>query len=48
MSGTSRMTGDSHVRICEGLGVKVPGATRHAGPNQILPRVGNGKNPALA
>ena len=28
MGDTSRMTGDSHVRICEGLGVKFPGATR--------------------
>ena len=25
---TSRMTGDSHVRICEGLGVKFPRAAR--------------------
>ena len=24
----SRMTGDCHVRICEGLGVKFPWATR--------------------
>jgi hypothetical protein len=28
MGGTSRMTGDSHVRICEGLGVKLPRPTR--------------------
>ena len=25
---TSRMTGDCHVRFCEGLGVKFPRATR--------------------
>jgi hypothetical protein len=29
MDGTSRVTGDSHARICERLGVKIPGATRH-------------------
>ena len=28
MDGTSRVTGDSHARICERLGVKFPGATR--------------------
>jgi len=28
MDGTSRVTGDSHARICERLGVKIPGATR--------------------
>ena len=28
MDGTSRVTGDSHGRICERLGVKIPGATR--------------------
>jgi hypothetical protein len=27
--GTSRMTRECHVRICEGLGVKFPGPTRH-------------------
>src|SRR5712692_8939351 len=26
--GTSRVTGDSHARICERLGVKFPGPTR--------------------
>jgi len=26
--GTSRVTGDCHARICEGLGVKFPGPTR--------------------
>ena len=28
MDGTSRVTGDSHARFCERLGVKFPGATR--------------------
>src|SRR5271157_4391258 len=28
--GTSRMTRECQVRICEGLGVKFPGPTRHA------------------
>ena len=28
--GTSRVTGDSHARICERLGVKFPGPTRPA------------------
>src|ERR1700736_2355787 len=28
-SGTSRMTRECHVRICERLGVKFPGPTRH-------------------
>ena len=27
--GTSRMTRECHVRICERLGVKLPGPTRH-------------------
>jgi hypothetical protein len=27
--GTSRMMREYHVRICEGLGVKFPGPTRH-------------------
>jgi hypothetical protein len=31
MDGTSRVTGDSHARICERLGVKIPGATRRPG-----------------
>ena len=29
MSGTSRMRRESHVRICERLGVRLPGPTRH-------------------
>ena len=28
MNGTSRVTGDSHARFCERLGVKFPGPTR--------------------
>src|SRR5689334_12125726 len=28
VGGTSRVTGDSQARICEGLGVKFPGSTR--------------------
>jgi hypothetical protein len=28
MGGTSRMTGDGHVRICQGPGVKFPRPTR--------------------
>jgi hypothetical protein len=28
LNGTSRVTGDCHARICERLGVKIPGATR--------------------
>ena len=28
LDGTSRVTGDCHARICERLGVKLPGATR--------------------
>ena len=28
MDGTSRVTGDSHARFCERLGVKSPGPTR--------------------
>ena len=28
--GTSRVTGDCQARICEGLGVKFPGPTRHS------------------
>src|SRR5215472_8019656 len=30
--GTSRMTRECHVRICEGLGAKFPGATRRQYP----------------
>jgi hypothetical protein len=39
MGGTSRVTGDGHARICEGLGVKVPGATRPNSPsvNMYMP-----------
>ena len=36
--GTSRMRRESHVRICEGLGVKAPGPTRRIGQLISLPR----------
>src|SRR6267142_5054533 len=32
--GTSRMMREYHVRICEGLGVKFPGSTRHGPASQ--------------
>jgi hypothetical protein len=32
MDGTSRVTGDSHARFCERLGVKFPGPTRRLAP----------------
>src|SRR6266566_6588064 len=32
--GTSRMMREYHVRICEGLGVKLPGSTRHSRPDR--------------
>src|SRR5713101_8260450 len=32
--GTSRMTRECQVRICEGLGVKFPGPTRHSHRSQ--------------
>ena len=35
MGGTSRMSREAHVRICERLGVQFPGATR--------PKVGQGR-----
>src|SRR5215472_10759895 len=42
MDGTSRVTGDSHARICERLGVKIPGATRRRSamvvPTATLPK----------
>ncbi len=33
LGGTSRMMREYHVRICEGLGVKFPGSTRHLLPS---------------
>ena len=30
MGGTSRMSREAHVRSCEGLGVRFPGATRQS------------------
>jgi hypothetical protein len=35
--GTSRMTRECQVRICEGLGVKFPGPTRHKPRRQLGP-----------
>ena len=32
--GTSRMMREYQVRICEGLGVKFPGPTRHSRPGR--------------
>ncbi len=42
--GTSRMTRECHVRICERLGVKFPGPTRHSRPNWAV-RVMSGMPP---
>ena len=36
MGGTSRMNREVHVRICERLGVKFPGATRQHGDKDML------------
>jgi transposase InsO family protein len=38
MDGTSRVTGDSHARICERLGVKPPGRLGGSGQPLSLPR----------
>jgi hypothetical protein len=35
LGGTSRMMREYHVRICEGLGVKFPGSTRHFEPPRL-------------
>jgi len=35
--GTSRMMREYHVRICEGLGVKFPGPTRHGHDSAAIP-----------
>jgi hypothetical protein len=37
--GTSRMNREIHVRICEKLGVKFPGPTRHSLPMRLVPRL---------
>jgi hypothetical protein len=37
--GTSRMSREAHVRICEGLGVKFPGPTRPSG-NVVMAGMG--------
>ena len=36
--GTSRMTRECQVRICERLGVKYPGPTRHSRPRHSAPQ----------
>ena len=36
LDGTSRVTGDCYARICERLGVKIPGATRRR-PAMVVP-----------
>jgi hypothetical protein len=36
LGGTSRMNREVHVRFCERLGVKVPGATRQHGGKGML------------
>src|SRR5208282_4241132 len=36
LSGTSRMRRESHVRICERLGVKFPGSTRRLGFDGVI------------
>jgi hypothetical protein len=36
--GTSRMTRECQVRICERLGVKFPGPTRHSRPRPGKPK----------
>ena len=38
MGGTSRVTGDSQARFCEGLGVKFPGPTRQTRPSRAASR----------
>src|SRR5437764_5776939 len=39
MDGTSRVTGDSHARFCERLGVKFPGPTRRRVRRQRWQRI---------
>src|SRR5271165_3482994 len=49
LSGTSRMRRESHVRICERLGVKFPGPTRRVArqAEQAADNRPNGAMPAL-
>jgi hypothetical protein len=42
MDGTSRVTGDSHARFCERLGVKFPGATRRRSVTDVPTATGDG------
>jgi hypothetical protein len=39
--GTSRMTRECQVRMCERLGVKYPGPTRHSRPSHLAPKSTN-------
>jgi len=43
--GTSRMNREVQVRICEGLGVKFPGPTRHRGAAAQRAKLGSGDGP---
>src|SRR6202171_5583054 len=40
LDGTSRVTGDSHARFCERLGVKFPGPTRRLSTDRATDRLG--------
>jgi hypothetical protein len=42
--GTSRMMREYHVRICEGLGVQLPGSTRHSRPTQSARKRSHDRN----
>ena len=46
--GTSRMMREYHVRICEGLGVQLPGSTRHERLGGASCRSSNVRNAPLA
>ncbi len=49
LSGTSRVTGDSQARFCEGLGVKFPGPTRPGLSPKARCRINQGKiKPAMS
>ena len=41
LDNKNRMTGDCHVRICEGLGLKFPRATRLVRKDLIIHRLSN-------
>ncbi len=46
--GTSRMTRECQVRICERLGVKYPGPTRQSRPSHLRPQSTNVRYAPLA